>query len=75
MSKDLDESKQDKFKRVATKRTQKILKTIRLLGNCANQSVYEYSKKDVDKIFKAISEELQKSKNLFKEASDEEFQL
>lgn len=70
-----NETKEEKFKRVATKRTQKILKTIKLLGNCANRSVYDYSKKDIDRIFKAINEELQKAKVNFQQADEVEFQL
>ena len=49
-----NETKREKFVRLAENRTNKILDTLQLLGNCANQNVYEYSKKDVEKIFNAI---------------------
>ena len=45
------ESKRDKFVRLAENRTNKILETLVLLGNCSNTSAYEYSQKDVDKIY------------------------
>ena len=45
-----NETPNEKFLRIAESRTQKIIDMIRLLGNCSNQYVYEYSKKDVEKI-------------------------
>ena len=42
------ETKRDKFVRLAENRTNKILDTLQLLGNCSNQNAYEYSKKDID---------------------------
>ena len=44
------ETKREKFVRLAENRTNKILDTLQLLGNCSNQNAYEYSKKDIDKI-------------------------
>ena len=38
---------------------------VQLLGNCSNQSLYEYTNKDVDKIFKAIQTELDEAKKRF----------
>ena len=48
------ESKYEKFVRLAEARTNKIIDTLQLLGNCANTTVYEYTQEDVDKIFQAI---------------------
>jgi hypothetical protein len=59
------ESKRDKFVRIAEARTNKIINMIQLLGNCSNQSLYEYSTKDVNKIFNAIQNELDESKKRF----------
>lgn len=52
------ETKREKFVRIAEARTNKIINMIQLLGNCSNQSQYDYTQKDVDKIFKAIQAEL-----------------
>ena len=52
------ETKREKFVRLAEARTNKIIDMIQLLGNCSNQSQYEYSQKDVNKIFNAIQAEL-----------------
>ena len=50
------ETKHQRFVRLAEARTNKIIATLRLLGNCSNPTVYEYSKSDVTKIFHAIDE-------------------
>lgn len=60
------ETPNEKFKRIASARTQKIIDMIELLGNCSNQYVYEYSQEEVDKIFGAIETELKLSKEKFK---------
>jgi hypothetical protein len=56
------ETKRDKFVRLAEARTNKIIDMIRLLGNCANKSNYDYTESDVQKIFNAIEKELKLSK-------------
>ena len=60
-----EETKRDKFVRIAEARTNKIINMIQLLGNCSNQSLYEYSQKDVNKIFNAIQEELDEAKKRY----------
>ena len=57
--------KRDRFKKVATKRVDTILKTLDLLSNCSNTYNYEYSTEDVDKIFKALSVRLNNVKSQF----------
>lgn len=59
------ESKREKFVRIAEARTNKIMDMIQLLGNCSNQNQYEYSQKDVNKIFNAIQNELDEAKKRF----------
>lgn len=44
------ETKRERFVRMAEARTTKVISMLRLLGNCSNQSAYEYSKTDVTKI-------------------------
>ncbi len=65
MGMDNTESKREKFVRLAEKRTNRILDTLQLLGNCSNTSVYEYTQKDVDKIFKAIQSQVDETKRRF----------
>ncbi|MCR5523957.1 MAG: hypothetical protein K6F64_10080 [Clostridia bacterium] len=64
------ESKREKFVRIAEARTNKTISMIKLLGNCANRSTYDYSKSDVKKIFSAIEEELKLAKSKFDAAED-----
>lgn len=59
------ETKKERFVRLAEARTNKILDMIRLLGNCSNKSNYEYTEKDVKKIFDAIERELNNARNKF----------
>ena len=60
------ESKRDKFVRMAEARTIKIISMVRLLGNCSNRLAYEYSDKDVSKIFAAIESAVADAKKRFK---------
>ena len=59
------ESRSEKFKRVATKRTNELLEKIRILGNCSNKSTYEYSDEEVIKIFKSLEKQLEATKAKF----------
>ena len=64
------ETKKEKFVRVAEARTNKIISMIRLLGNCSNKATYEYSEKDIKKIFSAIDCELKAAKSKFFETTE-----
>lgn len=60
-----NETKREKFIRLAEARTNKIIDMLQLLGNCSNSSTYEYTQKDVDKIFLAIESEIKEVKKRF----------
>lgn len=60
-----EETKREKFVRLAEARTNKILDTLTLLGNCSNTGAYEYSQKDIDKIFKAIQTQVDDTRKRF----------
>lgn len=64
-------NRRERFVRVAENRTNKIINLLQLLGNCSNRSNYDYIQRDVDKIFSAIEEELEKSKRKFSDKSNE----
>ena len=66
------ESKHDKFIRLGEARTNRILDQISLLGNLANTSNYEYFEEEVNKMFKAIEDELRDTKNKFKKQKGKE---
>ena len=59
------ETKRDKFVRLAEARTNKIINMLQLLGNCSNTSAYDYTQQDVEKIFGAIENELKEAKKKF----------
>lgn len=65
MRKKAEESKHDKFVRLAEARTNRIIDTLQLLGNCSNTSVYEYTEAEVEEIFQAIEQELREAKKKF----------
>lgn len=60
------ETKREKFVRMAEARTIKIISMVRLLGNCSNRLAYEYSDKDISKIFNAIETAVSDAKKRFK---------
>lgn len=71
------ETKRDKFVRIAEARTNKAAEMIRLIGNCANTSSYDYSDEDVKKIFAFLEKELKSARNKFSglEPEDGKFSL
>lgn len=70
-----NETKHDKFKRLAANRTKRILHSLKLLGNCSNRSIYAYTEEDLSAIFNAIEKEAKRVKSLFKKSALEEFRL
>jgi pyruvate-formate lyase-activating enzyme len=61
--------KSEKFKQLSEKRVNQVLDKLRILGNLGNKSNYQYTQKDVDKIFKAIEKALKESKNKFRSSN------
>lgn len=61
-----NESKREKFLRLAENRTNAVLAKIRTLANCSNPYAYEYTEEDVKQIFAAIEEELRIAKAQFR---------
>lgn len=52
------ESDRQKFVQLAQARVNRALKDIQLIGNLSNRSNYDFTDDDVDKIFKALSQEI-----------------
>ncbi|MCR5786994.1 MAG: hypothetical protein K6G28_04770 [Acholeplasmatales bacterium] len=55
-------NKQENFKRIAENRTNKIINMISSLSNLSNTSYYEYTVEQIETIFDAIQNELDKQK-------------
>lgn len=62
----MKEKKQERFKRIAEARVNKIIAMLRLLGNCSFAGNYEYEEDQVEKIFCTLHLELNKVYNRFK---------
>ncbi len=60
-----NETKADRFVRIIEARVNKIIKMIRLIGNCSNTANYEYTTENIDQIFDTLHEELDKTKKRF----------
>lgn len=61
----MNETKHERFKRLAKQRGDRVLKDIDLLGNLSNRNNYDYSEADLKKLFSAIEEELRITKARF----------
>jgi len=60
------ETKKEKFKRLAEKRTKKVLNEIRVLSNLSNKNLYEYTPEQLKKIVGAIRNALATAEARFK---------
>lgn len=70
-----NETNRERFIRLATLRTNEVLKRLKVLGNCSNRQVYEYSKKDIEKIFSSIDRKVKEIKTKFHFTKEEKFKL
>ncbi len=57
--------KSDNFKRISDNRIKKINELISKLHNLNNPSFYEYTNEQIDSMFEAIQNELDKQKEIF----------
>lgn len=69
------ETKSDRFKRVAERRTRMVLSNLRILGNCGNKGNYAYTPEQVKKIFSEIDQALREAKGKFHSSKEKEFKL
>ena len=56
------DNKRDNFKRIAENRVNKILDLYKQLGNLTNNSFYEYTNEEIEKIFQELEKELKNTK-------------
>lgn len=66
------DNKKDNFKRIAEKRTNKIIESISKLQNLTNTSFYEYTDEQIEVIFEAIQKELDNQKKIFEDDKKKE---
>ncbi len=70
-----NETKSDRFKRVAERRTKAVLRDLRMIGNCGNKGNYAYTPEQVRKIFSEIEQSVKEARNKFHLPKDKEFTL
>ncbi|MCM8824936.1 MAG: hypothetical protein NC937_02095 [Candidatus Omnitrophica bacterium] len=70
-----NETTRERFKRLATLRTNEVLKRLKILGNCANRQIYEYTEDDIETIFSAIERKVKEVKTKFYFPKEEKFKL
>lgn len=69
------EEKRTRFKKLAVYRTNEVLKRLKVLGNCANRSAYEYNEEEIKRIFGVIDSKLREIKSKFHFPDKNEFKL
>ena len=62
----MNETKHERFCRLAENRMTNILKQFELLGNLSNTSAYEYTQHDIDKIIRALKAAVSEVERSFK---------
>lgn len=61
----MGETKNERFRRLAASRGDRLIREITLLGNLANTKNYDYSPGEVDALFEPIERELRETRALF----------
>jgi len=69
------DTRRERFKRLATSRTNAILKSLKVLGNCSNRSAYDYTEEEINKIFSEIDRKVKETKSKFHFSKNREFKL
>ena len=67
------ESKEQRFQRIAEKRVQRILDSIRSLSHCSNKRMYQWNERQLKKIWMAIDIEIKTCKESFEKSEPQEF--
>ena len=65
----------ERFRRLATQRTNAVLQRLKVLGNCSNRSAYVYTEDEVNKIFSEIERRTKEIKAKFHFPKNKEFKL
>lgn len=59
------ETKNERFRRLAESRGNRLIREISLLGNLANRKNYSYTEQEVEQLFEPIQRELNEVRALF----------
>ena len=69
------ESKRQRFIRVAEKRVQNAVDSIRKISQCSNRRMYEWDEKQLKTIWDALESELRKCRDGFRTEREQTFRL
>lgn len=69
------ETKQERFRRVAVKRVQRVIDSLKSLSQCSNKRMYEWNDDQLKKIWAAIDESYRECKTQYQKAQPNEFKL
>lgn len=61
----MNESKHQRFRRLAQARGDRLIKEISLLGNLSNRKNYDFESEDVERLFAPIEDELRECRAKF----------
>ncbi|WP_343317519.1 hypothetical protein AAFM46_09485 [Arthrobacter sp. TMP15] len=64
-----NETRNERFRRLAASRGDRLIREISLLGNLANRKNYDFSPEEVDALFRPIEAELKEVRALFDPAA------
>lgn len=64
-----DETHNERFRRLAATRGDRLIREISLLGNLANRKNYEYTHEEVEALFRPVEAELKEVRALFDPAT------
>lgn len=69
------ETKEERFKRIAERRVQRVLDSLRSLSQCSNKRMYQWNEGQLRKMWAAIDKEMKACQASFENAEPEDFRL
>ncbi len=70
-----EETKETRFTRIAEKRVQRVIDSLRSLSQCSNKRMYNWNSEQLNKICNAVDDAVKSCKESFEKAEPEEFKL
>lgn len=64
--------KAERFRKVATRRVQKVIDSLDSLGKCASKNNYHYTRNDVEKMMKILKEKVRSVNTLYLHQADDQ---
>ena len=68
-------NKEERFKKVAERRVQHVLDSLRRLSQCSNKRMYQWDEGQLKRIWTAVDSALEKCKKSFNNSEVDEFRL